>query len=59
MHVECAERFPNAWTAEKRMQKAWDNREGLLHFEKITREEYYKYKDEVISEDRAARDAGY
>ena len=59
MHVEHAERFPNAWTAEKRMQKAWDNREGLLHFVKITREEYYKYKDEVISEDRAARDAGY
>lgn len=59
MHVEFAERFPNAWTAKRQMEEAWDNREGFLHFEKITREEYYKYKDECISEDRAARDAGY
>lgn len=59
MHVEYAERFPNAWTAEKRMQDAWDNREGALHFDKLTREEYYEYRAEATSEDRAAQDAGY
>ncbi len=59
MHVECAQRFPNAWTAEKRIQDAWDNREGPLHFQKISRADYKLYKNEVISQDRAAEDAGY
>jgi len=59
MHVEHAVRYPNGWTADKGINDAWDNREGSLHFEKITREEYYKYKHYSIQEDRAAEDAGY
>ena len=59
MYIERAERFPNAWTAEKRMQDAWENREGPLHFEKMSRADYKLYKNEVISQDRAAENAGY
>jgi len=58
-HVECAVRYPNAWTAKKEIEDAWDNREGHLYFEKMSRADYRLYKNEVISRDIAARQAGY
>ena len=59
MHVEYAVKYPNGWTAEDSINNAYDNAEGPTSFYPMTRAEYEEYKNERVSDDIAARQAGY